>query len=79
MKETKETKETNECVGITGDGSPRRRYSSDVMVGTYRCEVWEIHDVDGPQVLIYGGDVVLPLIYIILAHFSVPLNVDMPV
>lgn len=28
-------------------------------MGTYRCEVWEIDDVDGPQVLIYGhsGDV----------------------
>ena len=77
-KKGKKTKERKR-IGIIGDGSLCRRYSSDVMVGTYRCEVWEIDDVDGPQVLIYGGDVVLPLSYIILAHSSIPLNVDIPV
>ena len=67
-----EMNEMNECIGIIGDGSLCRRYSSDVMVGTYRCEVWEIDDVDGPQVLIYGGDIVLP--FHSLTHSSVPLN-----
>jgi len=53
---------------LTGDDNSKppairgldcHKYSSDVIAGTYRCEVWEIDDVDGPQVLVYGhsGDV----------------------
>ena len=29
-------------------------YSSDVIVGTYRCDIWEIDDQDGPHVMLYG-------------------------
>ena len=40
-------------------GMSCHRFSSDVLCGTYRCEIWEIDDEDGPYVLMYGhsGDV----------------------
>ena len=30
------------------------RHSSDVMVGTHRCDIWEIDDINGAHPMLYG-------------------------